>query len=380
MSSLEEDANPYDLLDIKTEATDQEIRTAYRQRSLKVHPDRNRNNPDAARKFHELTQAYELLLDPLRRLALDAKLRLKQARAERYKAYDTKRKNLLEELEERERAFKKARVEKQKEEVVRWQETERIKEDGRKLREQREQELKRRQEEAEAAAMSTAQDEDEPPSLDPLDTTVRIKFIVKTHPELTSAAAIASLLSQFGPTDSDSIVLSLKASKKSSAEDKKPKYGTALVPFKQIGDAFAAVCASGRPERKLEGVEITWVGGKEPQILGWLKKMGKLGGQAEGASRPPLAQEHTGPSHGPSTSDGQKASLFKGQSQPHSSGAGAFSSFPSTFPDLSKPPPSASPAANVPGMDYESLTLMRLRQAERERLEREIRQREEEER
>ena len=34
------DVNPYELLDVKLEATEQEIRTAYRQRSLKVHPDR----------------------------------------------------------------------------------------------------------------------------------------------------------------------------------------------------------------------------------------------------------------------------------------------------------------------------------------------------
>ena len=42
MSSAEEDVDPYQVLDVKTEATDQEIRTAYRQRSLKVHPDRVR--------------------------------------------------------------------------------------------------------------------------------------------------------------------------------------------------------------------------------------------------------------------------------------------------------------------------------------------------
>jgi DnaJ family protein C protein 17 len=40
-----------------------------------------------------------------------------------------------------------------------------------------------------------------------------------------------------------------------------------------------------------------------------------------------------------------------------------------------KPP--STPATNLPGLDYESLTLMRMRQAEREKLEREIRQREE---
>ena len=250
-----------------------------------------------ARKFHELTQAHELLLDPLRRLALDAKLRLKKARTERYKAYDSKRKNLVDELEERERAFKKAKVDKQKEEAARHHENERVMEEGKKLREQRVQELKQRQAEAEATA-SVAQDEEEPPALggcprfylmphserftiraDPLDTTVRVKFAIKAHPELTEPSAVASLLSQFGPSDTDLIVVSVRGSKKASSgtEDKNAKYGTALVPFKQIGDAFAAVCASGKQERGLNGVEVSWVGGKEPQILGWLKKMGKLG-------------------------------------------------------------------------------------------------------
>lgn len=95
-------------------------------------------------------------------MALDAKLRLKQARAERFKGYDNKRKNLVEELEARERAFKKARVDKQKEEVERWQETEKIKEEGRKLREDREREMKQREQEKMQVAK---EDELEPPAL-----------------------------------------------------------------------------------------------------------------------------------------------------------------------------------------------------------------------
>jgi DnaJ homolog subfamily C member 17 len=119
----------------------------------------------AARKFHELNQAYELLLDPLRRLALDAKLRLKQARTERYKSYDNKRKNMVEELEARERAFKKARADKQKEEVEKWHETERIKEEGRRLREDKEREMKKREEEQLRAAEEAKDDELDAPSL-----------------------------------------------------------------------------------------------------------------------------------------------------------------------------------------------------------------------
>ncbi|KAG6845495.1 hypothetical protein H0H87_008392 [Tephrocybe sp. NHM501043] len=273
--NTEVEVDPYELLDIKVESTEQEIRTAYRKRSLKVHPDRNPNNADAARKFHELNQAYELLLDPLRRLALDAKLRLKQARAERFKSYDNKRKNMVEELEAREQEFKKARVTKQKEELQRWHEAEEIKDQGRRLREEKEREFRQREEEKRRAAEEAHEDELAAPSLNPLDTTVRLKYNLQSHPKLTTADAVTKVMATFGPTDVDSIVLSLKPPKK--APNKPAKFGTALVPFKQIGDAFAAVCASGSPERGLEGIEVGWVGGQEPPILVWLKKMGKLG-------------------------------------------------------------------------------------------------------
>lgn len=40
MSAPDEEVDPYELLNIKQDATEQEIKTAYRQKSLKVHPDR----------------------------------------------------------------------------------------------------------------------------------------------------------------------------------------------------------------------------------------------------------------------------------------------------------------------------------------------------
>ncbi|KAG5638361.1 hypothetical protein H0H81_000495 [Sphagnurus paluster] len=356
------EVDPYELLNVKLEANEQEIRTAYRQRSLKVHPDRNPNNPDAARKFHELNQAYELLLDPLRRLALDAKLRLKQARAERFKSYDNKRKNLVEELEAREREFKKARVAKQQEEVQRWQETEQIKDQGRKLREEKERELRAREEEKTRLAEEARENELAAPSLDPLDTTVRLKYNLKTHPNLTTPESIARAMAPFGQTDADSIVVSLKPPKK--AANKPAKFGTALVPFKQIGDAFAAVCASGKAERGLLGIEVGWVGGKEPPILEWLKKMGKLG-----TPTPPHSKTQTQNEEQPRA---QGTSFPQTQSTADTT---SFSTFPTSFATI-------SPSAQLPsacGIDYESLTLMRLRQAERERLEREIREQEAEE-
>lgn len=99
------------------------------------------------RKFHELTQAYELLLDPLRRMALDAKQRLKEAQQRRYAFANDKRKRMLDELERSEQEFKKARVEQQKKQQDIYRENETLMEQGRRLREQKEKELQQREEE-----------------------------------------------------------------------------------------------------------------------------------------------------------------------------------------------------------------------------------------
>ena len=40
MSTTEEEINPYELLKLESEATEQDIKTSYRKISLKVHPDR----------------------------------------------------------------------------------------------------------------------------------------------------------------------------------------------------------------------------------------------------------------------------------------------------------------------------------------------------
>ena len=105
------------------------------------------------------------MLDPLRRMALDAKVRLKEAKAQRFKQYDSKRKAMVEELEERERAFKKAKMEQQKEEVARWHETEKIKEEGKRLREERQRAMQEREREQEAAARQAEQEASDVPSI-----------------------------------------------------------------------------------------------------------------------------------------------------------------------------------------------------------------------
>lgn len=87
------------------------------------------------------------MLDPLRRLALNSSIKAKEARKARFAKFDVKRKNLQEELEERERAFKKQKLDKTTEDRRREMENERIKEQGRRLREEKEAALNKRSDE-----------------------------------------------------------------------------------------------------------------------------------------------------------------------------------------------------------------------------------------
>lgn len=60
----------YDVLGIKREATQDEIKRAYRKLARKYHPDVSKE-PDAEERFKEVGEAYEVLKDPEKRTAYD---------------------------------------------------------------------------------------------------------------------------------------------------------------------------------------------------------------------------------------------------------------------------------------------------------------------
>jgi DnaJ-class molecular chaperone len=56
---------------VKRGASEAEIKKAYRNLAKQLHPDRNKDKPDAAKRFGEITQAYDLLSDKDKRARYD---------------------------------------------------------------------------------------------------------------------------------------------------------------------------------------------------------------------------------------------------------------------------------------------------------------------
>ncbi len=61
----------YDVLGISKNASEDEIKKAYRKLAMKYHPDRNQSDKMAAEKFKEAKEAYEILSDQKKRSAYD---------------------------------------------------------------------------------------------------------------------------------------------------------------------------------------------------------------------------------------------------------------------------------------------------------------------
>jgi len=64
-------ADYYEVLGVSRDATDQELKSAYRKQALKFHPDRNPGDHTAEEKFKQASEAYQVLSDADKRAAYD---------------------------------------------------------------------------------------------------------------------------------------------------------------------------------------------------------------------------------------------------------------------------------------------------------------------
>jgi molecular chaperone DnaJ len=61
----------YEVLGVNRDASEEDIKKAYRKHAMKWHPDRNPDNPKAEEHFKECKEAYEVLADAQKRAAYD---------------------------------------------------------------------------------------------------------------------------------------------------------------------------------------------------------------------------------------------------------------------------------------------------------------------
>ena len=61
----------YEVLGVNRDASEEEIKKAYRRLAMKYHPDRNPDKPQAEEHFKEVKEAFEVLSDPDKRAAYD---------------------------------------------------------------------------------------------------------------------------------------------------------------------------------------------------------------------------------------------------------------------------------------------------------------------
>nr|GMD42730.1 DnaJ homolog subfamily C member 17 [Ipomoea batatas] len=106
---MDSDVDHYDVLGLPSgeegaKLSEKEISKAYRLKALELHPDKRPDDRNAHANFQRLKTSYEVLKDEKARKLFDDLLRVKRDKIRRQSQHDTKRRKMMSDLEERERA------------------------------------------------------------------------------------------------------------------------------------------------------------------------------------------------------------------------------------------------------------------------------------
>ncbi|KAI9766344.1 MAG: hypothetical protein M1840_006608 [Geoglossum simile] len=378
----------YALLSITPETPQAEVRRAYRKTALKYHPDKHPDNPSAIETFHLLQIAYDVLSDPAVKALYDNARNARAAKARQSALFDGERRRMKEDLERREKGLfggaKRKWGEEDPEETLE-REIRRLQEDGARRRREREEMLRKEKVEEEedanpdpaeatmpSAEACTSTGETNVPEI---DRTVKIRWPREGSIGSTlTTDSLASLFSKFGKIEN---VFLLKDKKIRVSKREKKLMATGVVEFRSIVGAHAAVEDAKKQTGDLWGVieSVCWAGNKEPEAVrmgsppvdaaGDLPSSSTLSTPARTASKPPNRFSLAGLNSTPTTTDSNGLKRVP-----------SFTSFASGTSTFNTPSKGSPFGKGVGSPSLEEITLIRLKNAERKRLEEEIRRKE----
>jgi DnaJ family protein C protein 17 len=373
------DKDYYALLGITFETAESDIRRAYRTTALKCHPDKNPGDLAAAEKFHLVQIAYDVLSDPTAKALYDNVRRAKREKEERNAQFEGRRRAMKDDLERRESGFfKRQREEDDDEEKLRREER-RIADDNRtrlheyKMRMSRErlEEEERLENEKERNGHSG----DVPPVKRPKGGTevdeqlrsVKVRWVKEGALKTLSEDALSGLFCRFGKVESTIVS---KKEKRQRLGDRKDKVlvATGIVVFASVVGAYDAV-EKAKKQSDFEGFEsVSWASGQEPEILQQMRPSAPIGESSvkDKSATPEPPQRYSMPMTAPSTP-------LKINSNGHGlKKVPSFSNF-----SAAKNTPGNTPKAAGSGFSLDEMTMLRLKNAEKRRLEEQIRKQEE---
>ncbi|KAI1917828.1 hypothetical protein LOZ58_005121 [Ophidiomyces ophidiicola] len=371
----------YGLLGISSAAADTEIRRAYRKTALKYHPDKLQNpTPADIDKFHLLQIAYDVLSEPSVRQLYDNAREARERKKRENEMLEGVRRKMKEDLEARERGMKRpfgatgldATVDLDKAEAILELEIKRLAEDGRRRRQQKE-ELMRREILEEEERLEQAKEEKkrsddadktsrEPSggiSVAEIDRTVKVRWVREGAGLSLDKARLESLFSAFGKVES---VFTLKNKKQPSGKKKERKIiATGVVVFSSIVGAHAAVEDSNRKNGEEWDIidSVSWASNKEPDL-------------ESHRTRLPVQVEPTTVSPETASSTTIKSSAVKFPGLNSSPKPTSGDRKPPSFTSFSTPNTSSDAGSNLGpnSPSLEEITLIRLKNAEKKRTER----------
>jgi DnaJ family protein C protein 17 len=238
----------YELFSIPANATEAEIRRAYRKTSLLYHPDKVKPTPETSAKFQLLQVALNTLSDPAEKEKYDQKREAKQKRKAENDALEGRRRKMKEDLEKRETGSSASVSGTKRTWSERELEVKRIAEENQRRREAMMQaKVQRAQAEIPVEKTTTT-----------IERSVKVRWLKEGDGLNIDKASLKATFESYGEVED--VLLLKEKRRRIDGREKKVVLGTAVVVFATTSPAENAVMNGVR-----DGIEsIAWAAEKEP--------------------------------------------------------------------------------------------------------------------